>query len=156
MKQEYQEVISNRMQLKQFQLINNLLEIFKSVHQRSYHKLEDKCIYPGQPKLLGLINKNEGITQKDLAEKSFVKPATITGMLNKLEANGYVYRLPDEADKRIMRVYLTPEGRQFAEQAEEYLKNLTLQLFDGFSEEDLQTLILMTEKIKNNLHKTEK
>jgi DNA-binding MarR family transcriptional regulator len=142
------------MQMQQYQLINNLSEIFKSFHQRSYHKMDDKCLYPGQPKLLGLINKHEGITQKDLAEKTFVTPATITGMLSKLEANNYVYRIPDETDKRIMRVYLTPEGRHLAEQAEEFLKKLTLQLFEGFTEEELQNLIHMTDKIKENLHKT--
>lgn len=118
--------------------------------------MENKCLYPGQPKLLSLIKKNEGIPQKELSEKTFVKPATITGMLNKLEANHYVYRKPDEADKRIMRVYLTAEGRNFAEQAEKFMMNMTEQLFDGVTPEELRLLIEVTEKIKKNLRENEK
>jgi DNA-binding MarR family transcriptional regulator len=138
------------------QLIKALSEIFKAIHQRSYHKMEDKCLYPGQPQLLSLIKAHEGITQKDLSEKNFVKPATITGMLNKLEANHYVYRVADEADKRVMRVYLTPEGRHITKQGEKFMESMTDQLFDGFSDEELHTLVQLIEKMRNNLHNQDK
>jgi DNA-binding MarR family transcriptional regulator len=138
------------------ELTDNLAQVFKSIHQRSYHKMENKNIYPGQPKLLSLIKANEGITQKELSKMNFVKPATITGMLNKLEANHYLYRVPDEADKRIMRVYLTPEGRSLAEKSEMFMASLVEQLFDGFSDEELSSLLLMTQKLKDNLNKTDK
>jgi DNA-binding MarR family transcriptional regulator len=138
------------------QLIKALSEIFKAIHQHSYHKMKDKCLYPGQPQLLSLIKANEGITQKDLSEKNFVKPATITGMLNKLEANHYVYRVADEADKRVMRVYLTPEGRHITKQGEKFMESLTDQLFDGFSDEELQTFVQLIQKMRTNLHHFEK
>ncbi len=133
------------------QLLGAFTEIMKLLHQRSYHKMEDKHIYPGQPKLLSLIKANEGITQKELSSKNFVKPATITGMLNKLEAHHLVYRVPDETDKRIMRVYLTPEGRKFAEHSEFFIEKMIDQLFHGFSEEELRTLLQLMEKARNNL-----
>lgn len=87
-----------------------------------------------------------------MSEKHCVKPATITGMLNKLEANHYVYRVPDDDDKRIMRVYLTPEGRALAGQGEAFMIGLTDRLFDGFTEEELKTLLRLVQKIKNNLN----
>lgn len=135
------------------QLINSFSEIFKLTHQQSYQKMNKLNMYPGQPKLLALINYYEGLTQKELALKNCVKPSTITGMLNKLEANGYVKRIPDETDKRIMRVYLTPEGRQLAKQGEHFLINMTEQMFTGFTEEDLKTFIRLSNQIKSNLQK---
>jgi len=134
-------------------LANNFSEVFKSIHQRSYHKMEDKCLYPGQPKLLILIKDNPGITQKDLSERNFVTPASITGMLNKLEASQYLYREADETDKRIMRVYLTPEGKTLAEQGEKFLKSMTEQIFLDFTDEELQILVTLTDKMKVNLRK---
>jgi DNA-binding MarR family transcriptional regulator len=80
-----------------------------------------------------------------------VKPATITGMLNKLEANHYVKRVPDEEDKRVMRVYLTPEGRFLAEQGEAFMIGMTNRLFEGFTKEELKTMLQMIQKIKSNL-----
>ena len=134
-------------------LSNNLWEIFKFIHQKSYHKLENECLYPGQPKLLALIKDNEGITQKELSIKNCVQPSTITGMLNKLESNHYVYRVPDEADKRMMRVYLTPEGLRLAHQGDQFLKSLLEQIYEGFTEEELQTFVTLTDKMKHNLLK---
>jgi DNA-binding MarR family transcriptional regulator len=135
------------------QLINSLSEIFKSIHQRSYHKVDNKNFYPGQPRLLSLIKENDGITQKDLSEKSFVTPATITGMLIKLEANSYIYRIPDETDKRIMRVYLTDEGRNFTDKCEKYMAKMVEQLFDGFTAEELETFSHLVNKVKANIYK---
>ncbi len=133
------------------QLINTYSEVFKLTHQLSYQKMDKLNMYPGQPKLLALLRYHEGLTQKELACKNYVKPSTITGMLNKLESNGYVYRIPDESDKRIMRVYLTPEGRHLAEQGENFLINMTEQMFAGFTEDELKTFIRLSDKIKENL-----
>ena len=134
------------------QLIHGFTEIIKSLHQRSYHRMDNTCLYPGQPQLLLLIRDNEGITQKALSEKNFVKPASITGMLNKLEANNYVYRVPDDTDKRIMRVYLTPEGRYLAKKGEELMRGITDRLFGNFSDEELHTLQLLIDKLRANLN----
>jgi DNA-binding MarR family transcriptional regulator len=138
------------------ELLHILSETTKYIHQRSYHKMNNTHVYPGQPKLLSLIKANEGITQKDLAEKNMCTPATITGMLNKLEANHYVIRVPDESDKRVLRVYLTPEGRFLAEHAESHMKALIEKLFEGFTEEELHTLIKLTNKIKHNISNNDK
>lgn len=133
-------------------LIHSFTEVIKSMHQRSYHRLDNTHLYPGQPQLLLLIRENEGITQKALSEKHFVKPATITGMLNKLEANQFVYRVPDDTDKRIMRVYLTPEGRYLAKKGEEFIRGMTDRLFEGFSDEELHTLLQLIDKIRANMN----
>jgi DNA-binding MarR family transcriptional regulator len=132
-------------------LMNTLSQIFKLAHQQSYQKMDQLNMYPGQPKLLALLLCHEGLTQKELACKNFVKPSTITGMLNKLEANGYVYRIPDETDKRSIRVYLTSEGRQLAAQGQIFLHQLTEQMFAGFTEEELKAYIRLSDKIKRNL-----
>lgn len=132
------------------ELTDTLSQVFKSIHQRSYHKLESKNLYPGQPRLLSIIKAREGITQKELAQMTFVTPASITGMLSKLEANHILRREPDEADKRIMRVYLTPEGRDLAEKGEMFMASMIEQMFDGFSDEELKEFLKLTRKLKEN------
>jgi DNA-binding MarR family transcriptional regulator len=137
------------------ELLQSLAEIIKFIHLRSYHTLNDMQIYPGQPKLIMLIKENEGITQRELAEKNFVTPSTITGMLSKLEVKNYIYRVPDTIDKRIMRVYLTPEGQTFAIHANEFINSMIEQIFDGIDDEELETLQRLSQKLKNNIHNNE-
>lgn len=138
------------------ELLGNLSEVMKYIHQHSYHKMNNKHMYPGQPKLLSLIKANEGITQKELAEKNCVTPATVTGMLSKLESNHLIYRTPDKADKRVLRVYLTPEGAKFAEFAEEFMATQVEQLFNGFTDEELHTLLNLSLKMRDNVRNNEK
>ncbi|MBA4224385.1 MarR family transcriptional regulator [Bosea sp. (in: a-proteobacteria)] len=52
-----------------------------------------------------------------LGEKLFLESNTLTPILKKLEALGYVRRRRDPADERQVRVSLTPEGRKLREKA---------------------------------------
>jgi MarR family transcriptional regulator, organic hydroperoxide resistance regulator len=52
-----------------------------------------------------------------LGEKLFLESNTLTPILKKLEALGYVQRRRDPADERQVVVSLTPEGRRVRERA---------------------------------------
>jgi MarR family transcriptional regulator, organic hydroperoxide resistance regulator len=52
-----------------------------------------------------------------LGEKLFLESNTLTPILKKLEAQGYVSRRRDPADERSVIVSLTPEGRSLRERA---------------------------------------
>ncbi|MDF2542432.1 MAG: MarR family transcriptional regulator [Herbinix sp.] len=133
------------------ELFEIIPELMKSMHQRSFAVMDKLNLYPGQPQLLARIKEMEGVTQKELACKHFVKPATITGMLMKLEEKHLVYREPDKEDKRIMRVYLTEEGKELADRSKKIMNELTIRLFDGFTEEELHQYITLTKKIIKNV-----
>lgn len=59
-------------------------------------------------------------TVKGLSEKLFLEPSTLTPMLKRLEAMGYVRRERDKEDERSVRVSLTDAGRQLREKAFDY------------------------------------
>lgn len=131
-----------------------LSEIIKGMNQLSYKQLDKINMYPGQPQLLILIRDNIGITQKALAEKNLTKPATITGMLKKLEMNDYIQRVSDEKDSRVMRVYLTPKGRALTKACEEHIDALHEKLFADFTKEETDQYKKILIKITNNLRKS--
>ncbi|RQH03912.1 MarR family winged helix-turn-helix transcriptional regulator [Paraburkholderia dinghuensis] len=56
-------------------------------------------------------------TVKGLSEKLFLEPSTMTPMLKRLEAMGYVRRERDSEDERSVRVFLTEAGRALRERA---------------------------------------
>lgn len=55
--------------------------------------------------------EEEGVTQRDIAEKSKVEKSTTTRTLDKLERLGLVERQPNPHSRRSFRIYLTDEGR---------------------------------------------
>lgn len=52
-------------------------------------------------------------TPAELAELAQVSRATITGLLDTLERDGFVRRDPAPEDRRVVRVRLTPAGEKF-------------------------------------------
>lgn len=61
--------------------------------------------------------RSPGISQQDLANRLFVGRSNMTMLLPHLEKRGVVERRPDPSDKRVLRLYLTEEGRALADRA---------------------------------------
>ncbi|MEC6830458.1 MarR family transcriptional regulator [Photobacterium toruni] len=59
--------------------------------------------------------EEEGVTQRDIAEKSKVENSTTTRTLDKLEKLGLVERQVDPNSRRSFRIYLTDAGRELKE-----------------------------------------
>ena len=59
----------------------------------------------------------DGLTVKALGEKLFLDSGTITPLLKRLEARSLVRRQRDSEDERLVRIFLTDEGRALREQA---------------------------------------
>jgi DNA-binding MarR family transcriptional regulator len=62
-----------------------------------------------------VLSEEDGLTVKGLSGKLFLEPSTMTPMLKRLEALGYVRRTRDTVDERIVRVSLTQAGRRLRE-----------------------------------------
>ncbi len=116
-----------------------------------HHLLAEIGLYPGQPPLLFILNKENGLSQKELAAKLKIKPATLTVMLGRMEKAGLVDRSQDEADQRISRVHITEQGREVYQSAAAVMRQLDAGMFIGFDEEERKILRLFLERIKVNL-----
>ena len=62
--------------------------------------------------VLATLRFNEGQTQQELAGRLLVTKGNVCGVLNRLEALGWVERRADPGDKRANRLHLTPAGRR--------------------------------------------
>ncbi len=65
------------------------------------------------------------------------KRSTLTAVLDRLEARGYVERTPDPADRRAVVVTLTPAGRPVAARVGRAVSRLERQIAAGCSAGDL-------------------
>ena len=88
-------------------------------------------------------------TVKGLSEKLFLEPSTMTPMLKRLEAMGYVTRERDSEDERSVRVSLTEAGRQLREKAFDYRE--TTAKAAGLSPEEFRVLQKAIVNLRTNL-----
>jgi DNA-binding MarR family transcriptional regulator len=71
----------------------------------------DTGTHPGQATALVILASDEGLSQRDLAERLHVSAPTVTALLQRLEKAGVVTRETDGADQRVTRIFLTDAGR---------------------------------------------
>jgi len=56
------------------------------------------------------LDRQPGLSQKELADVLEVEPITVARLVDRLEARGMVERRADPADRRIWRLHLRPES----------------------------------------------
>ncbi|NYE63215.1 DNA-binding MarR family transcriptional regulator [Duganella sp. 1224] len=88
-------------------------------------------------------------TVSGLGEKLYLESNTLTPILKKLEAMGYVHRARDAADERQVRVGLTDAGRALRESA----LHMNLRDATGLTPEEFPVLQKAVVKLRNNLVK---
>jgi DNA-binding MarR family transcriptional regulator len=57
-----------------------------------------------------LLDEN-GLKSSDVADRAWSSPGTVTAVVSTLVRDGFVERKPDEADRRVVRLYITDQGR---------------------------------------------
>ena len=63
--------------------------------------------------------EHDGVTVGELGRRLYLDNGTLTPLLKKLEAAGYVKRSRDTSDERVVIVSLTDEGRALKERAKD-------------------------------------
>jgi DNA-binding MarR family transcriptional regulator len=66
---------------------------------------------PSQLSALAAVERHGPLTLGALADHEQVAPPSITRVVAKLEADGFLTRQPDPSDRRVTRVIVTPKGR---------------------------------------------
>ncbi len=87
--------------------------LYRAFHaQRSYLRpaLNALGLGPGQPKLLGRLERQGASRQKQLADYFEIDPAAVSRMLEALERSGFVRRRPETAGGRRDLVEITEAG----------------------------------------------
>lgn len=130
-----------------------LVQIIRLFQQRSHSLFSKIGIYPGQPRVLFQLWKQDGRTQKELAAELLLKPATLTLILQRMERDGLVERRPDPADQRISRVYLTEKGKKLREPVLKAIKEREMEILHGFTAEEKLILRRLLTRVRDNLAK---
>lgn len=65
--------------------------------------------------LLAAKEEEAGFSQRELADALVVDRSNVTGLVDRMEAAGWVRRVDDPGDRRVYRVKLTASGRKLWE-----------------------------------------
>ncbi len=110
----------------------------------------------GSPALGALLRlaDEDGISQAELARRQRVEAPSMCRMIDRLEREGLVSRERDLADRRVIRVRITPEGRAAAEAGRAAVADLEERAFSALTSEERQTLSALLGRLLDGLPET--
>ena len=131
----------------------------RSVAYAFYEALKTCCVEhdkkyivtPPQFGVLILLIEQDGQTIGALSQQRAIDAPTMTGIVKRLEQSGLVERRHDREDRRLVKVYLTDEGRDIMRFLPDAAIEFNKTMSQGFSEDEKRDMQVKLQKIIANL-----
>jgi DNA-binding MarR family transcriptional regulator len=101
--------------------------------------------------ILVWLERQPGISQKELSELLDVEPITVARLVDRLELRGMVERRPDPRDRRIWRLHLRPQAFPVVRDIHRQRAAIARMLTQGIDESTLDTMIETLSRMKATL-----
>lgn len=128
-------------------LMRQISVTYRCAMQYRERELADTGLGGCQTPYILALYRRPGITQEELARELDVNKSSVTRQLASLEEKGYIYRMSDDGDRRILRVYPTESALALKERLWCVLAEWSDFLTSDFSEEERDLLNSMMARI---------
>ncbi len=98
-----------------------------------------------------MLNKKEGINQRDLAEKLELETPTLVRILDAMEKQGLLQRRVAGSDRRAKEIFLTESGRDLGREVDDLARQVRAQICSGICDEDLLTTLRVVRTMQANM-----
>jgi DNA-binding MarR family transcriptional regulator len=127
----------------------SLIEAAHLLHARLEDALDAVELSPAKFATLDqLVQAGEPVPLRVLSEGQRCAPSNMTQLMDRLEAEGLVRRLPDPADRRIVRAELTKLGKQRATAGRKVLAKVQADVAKAVSKTDRAALERLVQAIR--------
>ena len=129
--------------------INHISKIF-ACHMRK--TADERGVPAGYRSILFHLSLNPGgLSPLELAKKTHVTAPTVSVTLQKMERDGYTYRVASDTDQRSFKVYLTEKGKQIEDGNKTVAQDFDEKAIHNMTQEEIDTLLSLLGKIRSNL-----
>ena len=107
-------------------------------------------ITPPQWGALSLLLVDDGMTIGAMGQKRGVDAPAATGIITRLEQYGLVERRHDREDRRVVKVYLTDEGRDISNTLLSTVEHFEHSMKRGFADSEMDRFLLQLQQLIAN------
>lgn len=106
-----------------------------------------------QWQVLSRVSRAGTLSQRDLQQAMRVEAATLTGIVDVLEAKGWIERLESPTDKRCRVLHVTPSGAELMASIPDPHEEIEARMLEGLSEDQRKRAERLLETMIRNLEK---
>lgn len=103
--------------------------------------------------LFYLARFGDDVSQKELAHRAGLDTSSLVRILDILERDGQISRVPDEADRRSKRILLTGKGRLSFDRIQSVLVTAEAELLSELGDDEIATVLNAFSKINTKIKK---
>jgi MarR family transcriptional regulator for hemolysin len=104
--------------------------------------------------LLHLSRGERCMTQRELAERVGIEGPTLVRLLDALEAQGLIERLPVDGDRRAKHIRLTDAAQPLLREINRIAADLRHEIFADLQKDDLETSLRVLQSIGDRLERS--
>jgi DNA-binding MarR family transcriptional regulator len=105
-------------------------------------------ITPVQAMVLAFLSEEDRITAGELGKKIELDSATLTGLLDRLEAARLITRQGNPDDRRSIKIHLTPQGRKTGREAGGLIEEANREFLATFTDSEKGLLMDLIKKMR--------
>lgn len=130
---------------KQISVLHRLSEIYVNKKLKAYG------LSQSQINALLFLAKNEDVNQNQIKEYLGLDKGTVSAMIKKLVANGFVQKLNHPNDKRSIFLRLSYKSSLLLKQLEDVNYNLTSGILQGFDSDEKKEVLSYLKRMQENV-----
>ncbi len=108
-------------------------------------------INPAQGRIMFPLWQKDDISIHELSKATLLGKSTLTTMLNRLEEEGFIKRVPSEKDRRKTLIKLTEKNQELQEKYVQVSSEMNEIYYHGFIEQEKDEFDRYLERILENL-----
>jgi DNA-binding MarR family transcriptional regulator len=102
--------------------------------------------------VLQVLDKQDGLSQLEIAKATFKDPPTITRIIDLLCEKGLTIRAKNSKDRRRFDILLTQEGRDLIAQVLPIIRDARAKAWQGLRDEEMDQLVSTLDTVFENLN----
>ena len=125
-----------------------LLHGYALIERELRRAVAEHCTFPQFDVLNQLERERDGLTFVELSRRLLVTAGNLTGIVDRLHAEGLVRRAVHPADRRAFRLTLTPKGRRLVRRAQGRHHRALTALLAGVPDRELRVLRRLLDRLR--------
>ena len=121
-------------------IIDDIRRVFYVLAEQSRKAEHDTGLTGAQLWVVKLLEDGSSMKVTDLARRMYLHPATMVGLLDRLEAKGLVLRTRSDKDRRVVHVSITEQGRELVQNSPEVAQGLLVSGLEPLSEKKVKVI----------------
>ncbi len=112
-------------------------------------------INPAQGRIFFALWQRDGVPIRDLARITSLEKSTLTSMLDRMEMNGFIARVPSKEDRRTIIIRMTEKTRNLKDVYIKISREKTDLFYKGFRAKEIDLFESYLQRILENLESFE-